>query len=315
MSEGAFEIVGQGLDDYNIKPRSDLQEPIPQEQRELQNEVYRTRGILKHLEEQGMFGGRGVARLIERIAVRGRAGGAPEQEEMLREFKERLRQIAESGLTGDYVRVQHSAEALQHLRQELLIRKGNAVKYRYLAHLAGWAALGVALGGLVYLTARWGATPWPEGYGLLVMGAVVGAWLSVAANRWSVSFEDLPHFLDSAVEPAVRILFVTVLAVAVGVALQAGLLQIELGGADLARFAAGDTAAQSAVDEEAPSGSPEDPEAEARGQPEAGPSGAPPAAPTPDATAIALLLGLVTGVSERALATRLIESARTVAEK
>lgn len=276
MPQGAFEIVDPApiesghLDDYDIRPRAGLDEPIPQEQRELQKEVYRTRGILKHLEEQGMFESRGGLR--RRLTFRrSEEAEPPGEQRMLVEFKLRLRQIAETGLTGDFVRVQHAAEALQDLREELLVRKGAAVKFRYLSHLAGWAAGGVLCGAGLYAVLRLPSIPWSELYGLLVIGAVVGAWLSVAATRWSVAFEDLPNFLDSKLEPLVRMLFVMALALAVGVALHAGLLKIELAGTSLAEFTKKES--------------------------------------------IALLLGLVTGVSERALATRFIESARTLAER
>jgi hypothetical protein len=278
--EGAFEIKDLGLDDFNIEPRADLRQPIPPGQRELQHEIYRTHGTLKLLAEQGVFGKR--PRLLRWRALWNRskapegAGDAGtqqpaeegEKDRMLKEFRTRLLQIAKTGLTGSFVQMEQAVEAHQDLRRELLTRKGNTVKYHYLAILACWAAIGLLVGFAVYILSPWTGA---KAYGLLVMGAVVGAWLSVASTRWSVAFEDLPDFLDSRVEPAVRILFVVVLVCAVGVALQAKLLQIRLGGVDLATFI--------------------------------------------DSAPVALLFGLVTGVSERALATRFIESARTLATK
>lgn len=38
----------------------------PEEQRELQKEVYRPRGILKHLEERGMFESQGILPTLRR---------------------------------------------------------------------------------------------------------------------------------------------------------------------------------------------------------------------------------------------------------
>lgn len=283
--EGAFEIkdldpADLGTEDFNIQPRADLKQPIPPAQRELQQEIYRTHGTLKLLAEQGVFSKRPMLLRWPPQWKRGKpsegaekagaqeAAESSDQDRMLKEFRTRLRQIAKTGLEGSFVQMEQAVEAHQDLRRELLTRKGNTVKYHYLAILACWAALGLLVGFAVYTLSPWTGA---KGYGLLVMGAVVGAWLSVASTRWSVAFEDLPDFLDSRVEPAVRILFVVVLAFAVGVALQAKLLQIILGGVDLATFV-----------ESAP---------------------------------VALLLGLVTGVSERALATRFIESARTLATK
>jgi len=283
--EGAFEIKDMdpddlGPDDFNIEPLADLRQPIPAAQRELQQEIYKTLGTLKLLAEQGVFKKRMKLprwrflsnRRKPAVGAVGAGAAEPakpgEQDRMLKEFRSRLLQIAKTGLQGPFVQMEQAVEAHEDLRRELLLRTGNTVKYHYLAILALWAAIGLLAGLAVYTL-----SPWTEakGYGLLVMGAVVGAWLSVASTRWSVAFEDLPDFLDSRVEPAVRILFVVVLAFAVGVALQAKLLQIMLGGVDLATFV-----------ETAP---------------------------------VALLLGLVTGVSERALATRFIESARTLATK
>ena len=231
VTPGAFEIVDkEDLDHYNIKPLAGGG-PVPEDQRKLQQAIYATRGVLKLLHDQGIFPEQGK-------------GEEQRKHPMLKAFQKRILQIAEVGLTGESIKHKTAAEALAQVRKEIVIRKGKAVVYKYLLRLAVWACAGVAAGLLIevasaYLADRADLADLAaslKGYGWVVMGAMVGAWLSVASARREITLADLPNFLGSKVEPAVRIVFVGLLAALVALFLDLKVMTIMFGELSLADF-------------------------------------------------------------------------------
>ena len=245
MVAGAFEIEG-GADNFNLKPKN-IADPIPEDQRALQHGVYEVRNIVKLLEERGMFA---------------------KDEASAGEFRERLFQVAQVGLAADHVKIRLAAEALDQIRADIVRRKGRIIKYRYLFYLAIWALGGMAVGAAVVIGAK--TYPGLSGYGWVIIGSMVGAWLSLAATRREISLEDISSFVDYRFEPFIRMLFVASLAAIVALFLQTDVLSIEVGSIKFSQFAGTGN------------------------------------------TALALLLGVITGISEKAVSVRVIESARKV---
>jgi hypothetical protein len=126
---------------------------------------------------------------------------------------------------------------------------------------------GVAVATMVVAAAKY-CSPGLAGYGWVLMGAMGGAWFSTAARRWEISFEDIQEFVDVVHEPLVRILFVGILSLIFALLLNAALISVKIGGADLTAF-------------------------------------------TND-TAVALVVGLVAGIGEKALSVQLLERAKKV---
>lgn len=245
-------------EEFNISPRDDIADPIPEEQREIDHGIYEVWGVLKALRDQGVF---------------------QNDRKTFYEFRGRLLQAAHAGLAANHVRTRLAAKALEQIRTEISLRKGITIKLNYLGRLALWAVLGVVVGVvLVRLSVPGQLPPVPElakpvmlalkGYGWVIIGAMAGAWMSVAATRRTVAFEEMPNFLRSRAEPCIRLVFVALLAVALALLLQEGVLTLKMGTVDFAEF--------------------------------------------PDKTRVALLLGLVAGISEKAVSVRVMERVRKV---
>lgn len=254
--EGLFEIKYVKQDDPSAANYGeffihvkDTPQPIPDDQREIELSIYETIGIMKLLREQRVFG---------------------PMDKSYREFMERLSGVARVGLAAKHVKTRLAAKALEQIRAEIGLRKGAAIKLSYLFRLACWGVGGIAAGGLVVLA----ASVWPEvfspvySYGWLIMGAMVGAWMSIAATRQTVEFDELPNLLGSHFEQFARMLFVALLASAVGLMLELDILTLEVAGINLNEFA-------------------RDPR-------------------------VALFLGLVAGIGEKALSARLIDRANEI---
>ncbi|HWY52028.1 MAG TPA: hypothetical protein VNW72_11155 [Chthoniobacterales bacterium] len=246
---GAFELLDappefEG-DKFNLKPRENRLGPIPEDQRKISHEVYAVRNTMKLLQK--------LARMANND---------------YNEFIERVKQAARVGCTVSNVDTVLAAMALDDIRGDVVRRYGRMIAFRYLLALAAWAVGGVLLGFIVIGTSRWIGLEALSGYGYLLVGSMVGAWLSVAASRWEIAFDGIQEFVDTSVEPPVRLLFVGLLAMAFGLFLQLGIIPINVDKVPLATFSA-----------------------------------------TPE---LALFLGIIAGVGEKALSMQLLTRAKQV---
>jgi hypothetical protein len=124
-----------------------------------------------------------------------------------------------------------ASKSLQQIREDIMRRMAKPIIYRYLAVLALYATgVGVAAA----LCAGWANANDYTNYSYVVIGAMMGAWLSATATRQQVTFTGLQDFVDVRFDPPIRILFVTVFAVVLTLILQAQLIKIEIKGFDIA---------------------------------------------------------------------------------
>lgn len=245
-TEPAFEFENNDqTENFNLRPRPDLQRPVPEDQRKVSHDVYEARNVLKLLNEDKAFGKTGA----------------------YQEFMGRVVQAGRAGCVAPYVDTALASGALEQIRADIVRRVGTPLAYRYLGLLAGWAFGGAVLGGIIIVGGR-KLLPEIEPYGWVVIGAIVGAWFSVAASRWQIAFDTIPDYLDIYYEPFIRMLFVILLALAFALFLDIGILSIKIGNTDLATFKT--------------------------------------------SVGVAILLGFIAGIGERALSVQLIERAQKV---
>lgn len=212
MARGVFDVEDSG-EEFNIKPK-EIADPIPDDQRELNHDIYETWNILKLLKEGGVF---------------------KSDDTSFAEYRTRLLEAANIGLTANYVKSKLASDALAQIQRHIVKRKGRTMVFGYLAVLVLWAIAGAGIGIAIVLAAKFGATPL-SGYGWVIVGSMAGAWLSLAAARRKVDFYDLPGFLDTRVEPMIRMLFVAAIAVAFAFLLQIGFLTLTVTGVEFAKF-------------------------------------------------------------------------------
>jgi hypothetical protein len=245
-TDPAFEFENNDeTENFNLRPRADLHSPIPEDKRKVTQGVYEARNVLKLLKEARGFGTQGT----------------------YDEFMKRVIQAGRAGCVAPYVDTSGASGALEQIRADIVRRVGTPLAYRYLRSLAGWALAGVGLG-LIVVIIGYNALPPIVGYGWVVIGAMVGAWFSVAASRWQIAFETIPDYLDWYYEPFVRMLFVGILAGAFALFLDLSVLSMKIGNLDLADFN--------------------------------------------KSVGVAILVGFIAGIGERALSVQLLERAQTI---
>lgn len=219
-----FEKNGKGEEDkgenFNLRPREERDGLIPEDQRTVAHQVYEVTNVLRLLKSKGAF------KLDDKA---------------YHEFWARVMQAGTAGCTSANVDTALALEALEQIRADILRRKGRAVVYNYLLTLAFWALGGVAIGAaliaIAALLPKAAGMLW--GYGYVAIGAMAGAWMSAAVSRRDISFDAIQEYVDIRSEPAIRLLFVLVVALALGLLLDLEVVSISLGEAvDLADFTA-----------------------------------------------------------------------------
>jgi hypothetical protein len=197
-------------------------------------------------------------------------GKTPQQGTAYREFISRVKEAARVGCTAEDIETAVGTEAIAQIRADILRRVGRPLAFRYLRFLALWALGGAVIGLLV---AAWGQSASEPlfqrlgHYGWVIVGAMAGAWFGVAVRRWGIVFAEIPDYLNVKSEPFVRMLFVAIVASILALFLDLGVLSIKLGPVDLAGFVS----------------------------------------PEGRRVQIALLLGFVAGMSERAVSKKLMD--------
>jgi hypothetical protein len=213
--EPAFEYADNDYSDkFNLRPRATYPGAIPEDQRQIVSDVYEARNVLKLLKDKGAIA-----------------------DELFKEFIARINQAGLAGCAADKsVHPALAAGALEQIRADVVRRAGMPLVFRYLSALAGWALPGLILGAVIALL-DWKFCPDIRGgYGFVLIGAMIGAWFSVASSRWQIAFDTIPNYPDTTVEPAIRMLFVAAVALAFALFLHLSIITIKIGTIDLATF-------------------------------------------------------------------------------
>lgn len=160
-------------------------------------------------------------------------------------FRELL-SLAQVGLEGANAEPKVAASALANLKQSILIIEGGARKNRYFKDLGKQAAYyGVPVLMVAFLVKYWcisRATWLPsclvldsDGVGLVTTfallwgGSMIGAWLSYGMRTEALTFEELTTPEEDRLEPNVRLLFVGVLTLVIGLALYLKVIEVSVG--------------------------------------------------------------------------------------
>jgi hypothetical protein len=229
-------------ENFNLRPRTGFNGTIPEDQRKVSQDVYEARNVLKLLQDDQAI-----------------------TDALFKEFIARDTQAGFAGCVANNVDTTLAAEALVQIRADIVRRVGTPLVYRYLGRLALYAAAGGVVG-LAFAIFAANFCPSLKGYGGVLIGAMAGAWFSVAASRWQVAFDTIPDYLDIEREPVIRMLFVALVAAAFALFLHLGIITVKIGDLDFKSFTG--------------------------------------------SIKVALLLGFVAGISQRALSVQLMERAQ-----
>jgi hypothetical protein len=246
----AFEYENNIMNEnFNLRPRTGFKATIPEDQRKVSEDVYEARNVLKLLKEDNAI-----------------------TDLHFDEFIQRITQAGYVGCVAENVYPALASGALEQIRADIVRRAGTPLVYRYLKALArcalvgGVAGLVIAYIGISYTSFSY--APLFKGYGFVLIGAMAGAWFSVAASRWQIAFDTITDYPDIKLEPVIRMLFVALVAAAFALFLHLDIITIKIANVDFKTFIS--------------------------------------------SISVALLVGFIAGISQRALSVQLVDRATKV---
>ncbi len=148
----------------------------------------------------------------------------------LDEYFGKLAGVAMAGLGED--QPQLGRLALTGLQDEIITREAGVVKNAYLRRLGYTAIFFAIIACAIYVypfTAKPPLLAEAQKFMPLILGALLGTWLSFSLRRSVLGFADLAHLEEDRLDPSIRLLFVVGLTVIVGLLLSTEAIDISIG--------------------------------------------------------------------------------------
>lgn len=216
MSKGCFDVQPlRGDKDIDFAVYIGIEEKdIPIEQKKLRSDVEDTlivlRGLFKEDKDKDSFD----------------------------KYFEHLLSLAEAGLKYNDVSPITANEGLVKLKQEIVIQEAGKVKNKYLKSLGKSALCFISFFLLVVIFLHFYKIQdsnnvtvnlvW-QNFFIMLSGTVVGVWLSFGIRKVELKFEELHIIEEDRFEPTMRIMFVSLLALIVGLLFSTQAIVIKIG--------------------------------------------------------------------------------------
>ncbi|TWH47768.1 hypothetical protein [Sporomusa sp. KB1] len=209
MSKGCFYIRSLREEkDIDFAVYTDVDEKeIPVEQKQLRLDIEQTLIVLR-----GIF---------------------KEDEISFNKYYEQLLSLAEAGLKVENVTPIIACEGLMTLKKEIVFQEAGKIKNKYIKSL-GRSVLCFIGFYLTWISFFYGYVPietclmWVNFF-IMLIGTTVGVWLSFGIRKVDLKFDELHIIEEDRFEPTIRILFVSLLAVIVGLLFSTEAVVIKLG--------------------------------------------------------------------------------------
>ena len=213
----------------NIGGSPPLKKPTS-EQKQLYSSIDETRAVIKEVAAQLRAGSAGWLGCLSR---RGPSDAWDRRADRLQhDYLVRLGAIARIGLQLGHSEM--AAAALASLREEFIMEQTGRIKNEHIFRLGTASAAAIMVALLIsYLVATF-EVPNSRVHlvAAAVIGASIGAWLSFAVRRVSLSFRELAIIEDDFIRPGARITIVSLLTIVVCLMLELKLVSVKLGELD-----------------------------------------------------------------------------------
>lgn len=195
--------------DISFQVRETVEDDIPEEQQELYLNAEKTCNVIKSLENT--------------------------DESTKKKYFDKLLSLSQVGLVPEYAQTKASKLALEKLQEEIVLVEGKRIKNSYMKTLAInvliLAVITSVGAGLidVYLHFSMVWNVWA-----VIMGALIGTWVSFGARKFEICFDDLASLEKDKMNPWIRLIFISVASVIFVLFMNAGIVEIKIGGIDTA---------------------------------------------------------------------------------
>jgi hypothetical protein len=147
------------------------------------------------------------------------------------QYFDELKNIARLSLGQDQVLLGNLE--IQAFQDNVIMREGSRIKNKYIKDLGLWALIFGAMAFAAYLVAETqylSSIIRDRTFFLMILGSMLGTWLSFAIRKPTLSFTELAVIEQDRLEPHFRLLFVAGLTIVVGLLFGTGMVSVKIGG-------------------------------------------------------------------------------------
>lgn len=208
MSQGCFDVQKNPTNRFDILidvvPEF-AEDGIPEEQERLYYEIENTISILKSLHDTSV--------------------------DTKEKYFDKLKSLAEAGLTTPSAQPVLALGALQALKLEVVTNEGSRIKNSYMLKLGRYAMyLTVACISLIIIIKCFNLNNSLLKYLYAFIGTMPGAWISFGVRKVDLSFEELSIIENDKVYPFIRLLFIGLSTIILVLFIDVGVMSISFGG-------------------------------------------------------------------------------------
>lgn len=207
IMQGVFEVKKNENCDYDIECNiisKYVKNGIPQEQEKLYNYIEKFTSIIKSLN--------GTNKNIKY------------------EYFNKVVSIAQSGLVGPNAQPKLTINALDSLKEEIIINEAGRIKNSYMRYL-GFIALIIVLIGtvLVWIFNKY-KLYFINKFIFVFQGSMIGAWISFGARKVELKFEELSIIENDRLNPIIRLIFIGISSVVLLLFIDSEIITFSVGG-------------------------------------------------------------------------------------
>ena len=192
--EGYFDIIFSY--NYKIDPNK-----IPEEQKNLHLNIEDTLNILRTLKYTS--------------------------DEKKKNYYDKILKLSRAGLVSISADPRQATEALEKVKNEILITEGIRIKNNYMKDL------GIAILGIGFITILVYLIPYINNqikmYILVWLGSMIGVWVSFGARKFNIKFHQLSIIEEDFMSPFIRIIFVGICSIIFALFINTGIITVKFG--------------------------------------------------------------------------------------
>jgi len=142
----------------------------------------------------------------------------------------KLVDLAQAGLVSDVAQPELALKSLEKLKSEIVLIEGQRIKNYYMKQLGLKSLLLIVISIVLYiLTCLVANIESLMPYFMAWIGAMIGAWISFGARKFTIEFEQLSLLEEDMMSPFIRLIYIGLCSIVVVLFLNCGIIKIDVG--------------------------------------------------------------------------------------
>lgn len=144
-------------------------------------------------------------------------------------YFQKLLSLAQAGLVSEAAQPKLALMSLEKLKEEILLIEGQRIKNKYMQSLGVVAAILTIICYVLYIILDYNKLTDVNGYIFAFIGALIGAWVSFGARKFTLNFDELCVIEEDMMSPVIRLIYIGLCSMIFLLFLSSGIINIEIG--------------------------------------------------------------------------------------